>query len=53
MEISIIFDAAFQGHAAGAVWIVDTAKNRRWFDKQADLDAGSALFTPESGKVGR
>jgi hypothetical protein len=53
MEVSIIFDAAFQGHAAGAVWIVDTAENRRWFDKQADLDAGSAVFTPEGGKVGR
>lgn len=53
MEVSIIFDAAFQGHEAGAVWIVDTAENRRWFDKQADLDAGSAVFAPEGGKVGR
>jgi len=53
MEVSIIFDAAFQGHTTGAVWIVDTAENRRWFDKQADLDAGSAVFTPEGGKVGR
>jgi hypothetical protein len=25
-KTSIIFDAAFQGRAAGAVWIVDSAK---------------------------
>ncbi|MDY0960455.1 hypothetical protein SOM26_17380 [Sphingomonas sp. CFBP8993] len=53
MVVSIIFDAAFERHAAGAVWIVDTAENRRWFDKQDDLDAGSAVFIPEGGKVGR
>lgn len=53
MEVSIIFDAAFESNAAGAVWIVDTAENRRWFDKQVDLDAGSAVFTLEGGTVGR
>lgn len=53
MDVSIIFDTAFRGHTAGAVWIVNTAENRRWFDKQADLDVGSAVFIPEGGKVGR
>ena len=35
------------------MWIVDSAENRRWFDKQSGLDAGSAVFAPEGGKVGR
>ncbi|WP_428970384.1 hypothetical protein ACQR50_07220 [Sphingomonas sp. Xoc002] len=53
MQVSIIFDAAFRSYAAGAVWIVDTAENRRWFDKQVDLDARSAVFNLEGGMVGR
>lgn len=53
MEISIIFDTAFHGQAAGAVWIVESDENRGWFEKQSDLDAGSAMFTPEGGKIGR
>lgn len=53
MQVSIIFDAAFGSHAAGAVWIVDSPENRRWFDKQFDLDARSAVFTLEGGMVGR
>ncbi|MBB5714179.1 hypothetical protein [Sphingomonas aerophila] len=53
MEVSIIFDAAFQGQATGAVWIMDTDENRRWFDRQSDLDAGSAVFTPEGGELSR
>ncbi|WP_416464762.1 hypothetical protein [Sphingomonas sp. VDB2] len=53
MEISIIFDTAFQGRAAGAVWIVQSDENRRWFDKQSDLDSGSAIFIPEGGEIGR
>ncbi|GGE16948.1 hypothetical protein GCM10011529_24260 [Polymorphobacter glacialis] len=51
MEVCIIFDMAFHAQAAGAVWIVKSAKNRRWFDKQSDLDAGSAVFTPEGGEA--
>ena len=53
MEVSIIFDTTFRGRAAGAIWIVDSDENRRWFDKQCDLDAGSSVFTPEGGEVGR
>ncbi len=53
MEISIIFDIAFQEQVAGAVWIVQSDENRRWFDKQSELDVGSAIFTPEGGKIGR
>lgn len=53
MDILIIFDTAFQGKAAGAVWIVESDENRRWFEKQTDLDAGSAVFTPEGGEIGR
>jgi hypothetical protein len=30
-------------------WIVP---NRQWFNKHSDLDAGSAVFTPEGGEVG-
>jgi hypothetical protein len=52
LEISIIFDTPFQGQVASAVWIVESDENRRWFEKQPDLDAGSAVFTPEGGKVG-
>ena len=53
MEISVIFDIAFQGRASGAVWIVESDDNRRWFERQAGLDAESAVFTPERGKIGR
>ncbi|MBM7407554.1 MULTISPECIES: hypothetical protein [Sphingomonas] len=52
MEISIIFEPAFQGQKAGAVWIVESDENRRWFKKQSDLDAGSAIFTPEGREIG-
>ncbi|MBM7406174.1 MULTISPECIES: hypothetical protein [Sphingomonas] len=52
MEISIIFEPAFQRQKAGAVWIVESDANRRWFKKQSDLDAGSALFAPEGGETG-
>ncbi|MBB3909626.1 hypothetical protein [Sphingomonas desiccabilis] len=51
-EISIIFEPAFQGQKAGAVWIVESDENRRWFKKQSDLDAGSALFAPEGKEIG-
>jgi hypothetical protein len=53
MEISVIFDIAFQGRASGAVWIVESDNNRRWFERQPDLDAESAVFTPERGEIGR
>jgi hypothetical protein len=53
MEISIIFDTAFQGDAAGAVWIVESPQNRQWFEQQAALDEWSAVFTPEGGAIGR
>lgn len=54
MKVLIIFDAAFRGRVAGAVWIVDSPENRRWFDEQSDLDAGSAVFTPpQGGETGR
>jgi hypothetical protein len=52
MEISIIFDTAFQNQRAGAIWIVESGGNRRWFEQQSDLDAGSAIFTPEGGEIG-
>lgn len=52
MEISVIFDIAFQGRASGSVWIVESNDNRRWFERQSDLDAESAVFTPERGKIG-
>jgi hypothetical protein len=53
MKISIIFDTAFQGQAAGAVWIVESEENRRWFERQTNLDDLSAVFTPECGEIGR
>lgn len=53
MEISIIFDTAFRGEAAGAVWIVESAENRQWFEQQPALDEWSAVFTPEGGAIGR
>lgn len=53
MEISIIFDTAFQGQAAGAVWIVESEENRWWFERQTNLDDWSAVFTPDGGEIGR
>ncbi len=52
MEITIIFDFAFNGRAEGAVWIVQSDENRRWFDNQHELDAESAIFTLEGGELG-
>jgi hypothetical protein len=53
MEITIIFDTTFNGQATGAVWIVESTENRRWFEKQTNLDVWSAVFTPEGGEIGR
>lgn len=53
MEISIIFDTAFRGQATGAVWIVESAENRQWFERQTSLDSQSAVFTLEGGEIGR
>lgn len=44
MEVSVIFDPAFDGKTGPAVWIIDTPANRSWFDRQPALDAGSAVF---------
>ena len=52
VEISIIFDTAYQGNANGAVWLVESDENRLWFDQRTDLDEWSALFTPEGNKIG-
>jgi len=52
MRVSIIFDPSFQGTAGGAVWIVESATNRQWFERKQDLDQQSAVFTPEGGTVG-
>jgi hypothetical protein len=53
MEISIIFDTAYQGKITGAVWIVESDENRRRFERQTNLDDRSALFTPEGSEIGR
>ncbi|MGK2911495.1 MAG: hypothetical protein ACSLE1_17085 [Sphingobium sp.] len=53
MKISVIFDLTFQGTASGAIWIVESDENRRWFNRQEELDEWSAVFTPEGGEVGR
>lgn len=53
MEISIIFDTVFRGQATHAVWIVESAENRAWFERQSGLDSLSAVFTPEGGEIGR
>jgi len=52
MEITIIFDFAFNGRAEGAVWIVQSDENRRWFDNHHELDTESAIFTLEGGELG-
>jgi hypothetical protein len=52
MEISIVFDTAFKGSAAGAVWIVESVNNRQWFERQSVLDEGSAVFMPANGEIG-
>jgi hypothetical protein len=52
MEIAIIFDTAFRGEPASAVWIVESDANRRWFEQQTKLDEWSAVFTPEGGEIG-
>lgn len=51
MKVTIIFDTAFSGAAEGAVWIVESDYNRRWFDEQNGLDDWSAVFTPEGGEI--
>ncbi len=44
MKVSVIFDPAFVGSADDAAWIMDTPANREWFERQPNLDAGSAIF---------
>ncbi len=47
MQVTIIFDPAFEGKTERAVWIIDTAANRKWFAEQHDLDPNSALFSTD------
>jgi hypothetical protein len=47
MNVSAIFNNEYDGDVSGAVWLVDTAKNRNWFAQQIDLDPSSALFFTE------
>jgi hypothetical protein len=47
MNISIILDTAFDGHADRMVWIIDTPQNRRWFERQIDLEPASAIFSAD------
>jgi hypothetical protein len=45
MQVSIIFDPAFDGETDEAVWIIDSPANRRWFERQHGPDVESALFS--------
>ncbi len=47
MDISIIFDPTFNGEANSVAWIIDTPHNKRWFERQVDLDAASAIFSAD------
>lgn len=47
MNILAIFDDEFYGDASGAVWLIDTVQNRKWFEQKVGLDPKSALFAAE------
>jgi hypothetical protein len=45
MQVLVAFDPAYAGPPSKAVWIIDTPKNRAWFEHQAGrVDANSAIF---------
>ncbi len=44
MDVKIIFDEAFSGEVDGAVWIIDTPSNRRWYAAGHGACPGSAIF---------
>jgi len=46
MKVLLVFDPAYDGEAADAVWIVDSPANRRWFREHRErLNCNSALFS--------
>ena len=48
MKVAVIFDPAFDGDAADAVWIIETASNQRWFDAHVpELDRNSSIFSTD------
>ncbi len=45
MKVAVIFDPAFDGDAADAVWIVDTPANQQWFASHLpEIESNSAIF---------
>ncbi len=52
MDVTVIFDPAYDGEASGAVWIVESPMNRLWFDRsRKHLDDSSAVFFGEGGSI--
>lgn len=52
MDVTLIFDQAYDGEASGAVWIVESPMNRVWFDRsRKHLDDSSTVFCAEGGAI--
>lgn len=52
MKVLVVFDPAYDGEAAGAVWIVDSPANRHWFsDHQKKLHPNSAIFSAKTAQA--
>lgn len=47
MKVLVTFEKAYAGRTFDAVWIIDSAENRAWFERQAaKIDVNSAIFNP-------
>ena len=52
MKVLIVFDPAYGGEVADAVWIVDSPANRRWIsDHREKLHPNSAVFFAKAGQA--
>lgn len=45
MKVLVLFDPHYNGDPADAVWIIESAENRKWFEAHAQsFDQNSAVF---------
>ena len=45
MKVLVVFDPLYKGDSADAVWIIESAENRKWFDEHArSIDQNSAVL---------
>lgn len=49
MKVLVVFDPFYTGDVADAVWIIESAVNRKWFHEHAQsIDRNSAVFNSDS-----